>query len=95
MPEFNFNPLLEYAENLNHTHVKGLMTIAPKSEYGDVSVHFKNMKALFDKISDANYKNVSMTELSMGMSGDFETAIKHGATMVRIGSLIFGPRNYN
>lgn len=87
--------LLEYAGELSHTHVKGLMTIAPKTEFGDVSEHFKNMKELFDKTADTNYKNVSMTELSMGMSGDFETAIKHGATMVRIGSSIFGPRNYN
>lgn len=87
--------LLEYAGELSHTHVKGLMTIAPKAEFGDVSEHFKNMKLLFDKTANENYKNVSMSELSMGMSGDFETAIKYGATMVRIGSLIFGPRNYN
>lgn len=87
--------LLRYAENLEHTHVKGLMTIAPKTEFGDASVHFRNMKELFDKTATENYKNVSMDELSMGMSGDFETAIKHGATIVRIGSLIFGPRNYN
>ncbi|MBQ3124520.1 MAG: YggS family pyridoxal phosphate-dependent enzyme [Clostridia bacterium] len=87
--------LLMYARNLTNTHVKGLMTIAPKSEYGDVSVHFGNMKKLFDKTAKETYTNVSMDELSMGMSGDFETAIKYGATMVRIGSLIFGPRNYN
>ena len=87
--------LLRYAENLERTHVKGLMTIAPKTEFGDASVHFRNMKELFDKTATENYKNVSMDELSMGMSGDFETAIKHGATIVRIGSLIFGPRNYN
>lgn len=87
--------LLKYAENLEYTHIKGLMAIAPKTEFGGVEVHFKNMKALFDKTAENNYKNVSMTELSMGMSSDFETAIKCGATMVRIGSLIFGPRNYN
>ena len=87
--------LLEYAKNLTNTHVKGLMTIAPKCDIDEVSRHFSNMKELFDKTSKQSYKNVTMTELSMGMSGDFETAIKHGATMVRIGSLIFGPRNYN
>ena len=87
--------LLLYAENLTNTHVKGLMTIAPKTEYGDVSVHFGNMKKLFDKTAKETYTNVSMDELSMGMSGDFETAIKYGSTMVRVGSLIFGPRNYN
>lgn len=87
--------LLTFAESLERVHVKGLMTIAPKAEFGDVSQHFKNMKALFDKTAKKDYKNVSMTELSMGMSGDFETAIENGSTMVRIGSLIFGPRNYN
>lgn len=87
--------LLEYAKNLTNTHVKGLMTIAPKCDIDEVSRHFSNMKKLFDQTAKQSYKNVTMTELSMGMSGDFETAIKHGATMVRIGSLIFGPRNYN
>lgn len=87
--------LLEYAEGLEFTHVKGLMTIAPKAEFSDAKVHFENMKALFDKTASQNWKNVRMEELSMGMSGDFETAIKCGATIVRIGSLIFGPRNYN
>ena len=87
--------LLSYSGQLEFTHVKGLMTIAPKGDSEEVSVHFKNMKELFDKTSEKDYKNVSMEELSMGMSGDFQTAIKYGATMVRIGSLIFGPRNYN
>lgn len=86
--------LLKYAENLDRVHVKGLMTIAPKAEFCDVSQHFRNMKALFDKTAKKNYKNVSMTVLSMGMSGDFEAAIENGSTMVRIGSLIFGPRDY-
>ena len=87
--------LLEYAKNLTNTHVKGLMTIAPKCAIDEVSRHFCNLKELFDQTAKQSYNNVTMTELSMGMSGDFETAIKHGATMVRIGSLIFGPRNYN
>ena len=87
--------LLEYAKNLTNTHVKGLMTIAPKCDIDEVSRHFSNMKELFDQTAKQSYRNVTMTELSMGMSSDFEAAIKHGATMVRIGSLIFGPRNYN
>ena len=87
--------LLQYAQELERVHVKGLMTIAPKAEFGDVSIHFKNMKNLFDSIKAQSYKNVAMDELSMGMSGDFETAIEYGATMVRVGSSIFGPRNYN
>jgi uncharacterized pyridoxal phosphate-containing UPF0001 family protein len=69
------------------------MTIAPLDE--DAEPHFKNMKKLFDQTAEKEYKNCSMDELSMGMSGDFEAAIRCGATMVRIGSAIFGPRNYN
>ncbi len=87
--------LLEAAGELSRVHVKGLMTIAPKAEFGDPSVHFKNMRALFEKTKHTNYKNVEMKELSMGMSNDFELAIENGATMVRVGSSIFGPRNYN
>ena len=85
--------LLDHAAELTHTHVKGLMTIAPLDE--DAEPHFKNMKKLFDQTAEKEYKNVSMDELSMGMSGDFEAAIRCGATMVRIGSAIFGARNYN
>lgn len=87
--------MLEAAGGLTRVHVKGLMTIAPKAEFGDVAIHFKNMKALFDKTKQENYKNVEMQELSMGMSNDFALAIEHGATMIRVGSSIFGARNYN
>lgn len=87
--------LLTHAGELTRVHVKGLMTIAPKTEFGDVTVHFKNMKKLFDETKEKNYVNVSMDELSMGMSGDFEEAIRCGSTMVRVGSAIFGPRSYN
>lgn len=84
--------LLRGAEELENIRVKGLMTIAPAE--GDPKVHFENMKKLFDEYSRKEYKNVEMKELSMGMSGDFETAIECGATMVRVGSAIFGQRDY-
>lgn len=87
--------MLNHAAQLKRVHVKGLMTIAPKAEYGDPEIHFKNMKTLFDSVKEKNYENVIMQELSMGMSGDFEAAIRCGSTMVRIGSAIFGERNYN
>lgn len=92
---YELDMLLTHAGDLNRTHVVGLMTVAPKPENGDVSDCFKRMKQLFDETSKKKYKNVTMRELSMGMSGDFETAIAHGSTMVRVGSAIFGPRNYN
>lgn len=87
--------LLSHAGTLERVHVKGLMTIAPKAEFGDAEIHFRNMKKLFDDTKQKNYSNVEMKELSMGMSGDFEAAVKHGSTMVRIGSAIFGSRNYD
>lgn len=87
--------LLRHAGELKKTHVKGLMTIAPKAELGDASIHFKNMKRLFDEAKAAAYPNVSIEELSMGMSGDFEAAIRCGATMIRVGSAIFGERDYS
>ena len=87
--------ILSHTGQLTKVHVKGLMTIIPKAENGDVNLHFANMKKLFDETKKKHYNNVSMDELSMGMSGDFEAAVEHGATMVRVGSAIFGARNYN
>ena len=53
------------------------------------------MKQLFIDIKDKNIDNVDMNELSMGMTGDFEVAIEEGATMVRVGTGIFGERDYS
>lgn len=86
--------LLRRAAELSRVHVAGLMTIAPRAEYGDPAVHFRNMKSLFDETAAKGYKNAVMRELSMGMSGDFEDAVRCGATMVRVGSAIFGERDY-
>ena len=87
--------LLSHAEKLQRTHVKGLMTIAPKAVSGDPGIHFHNMQLLFEEMKKRSFANVKMRELSMGMSGDYETAIKYGATLVRVGSAIFGPRSYD
>lgn len=87
--------LLDCAKNLTKVHIKGLMTIVPKAEFGDVRIHFKNMQQLFNDTKKKQYENVSMQELSMGMSGDYETAIEYGATIVRVGSAIFGARKYD
>lgn len=88
--------LLLHAGTLNHVKVKGLMTIAPKTDNSVTnSLHFDNMRQLYVDIMQKKYDNVIMTYLSMGMSGDFETAIECGANMVRVGSSIFGKRNYS
>ena len=71
--------------------VRGLMTIPPPS---DSHVYFPRMYHLYIDNKEKKYDNVSMDFLSMGMSDDYEAAIKEGANMIRVGSLLFGPRNY-
>ena len=79
-----------------HTALKGLMAIPPVSEFpGENCRYFAEMRNLFVDIRAKKYDNVSMECLSMGMSNDFADAIAEGSTMVRIGTAIFGKRNYN
>ena len=74
----------------------GLMAIPPVSVHaGDNCGYFAEMRNLFVDISRKKYDNVSMECLSMGMSDDFSDAIAEGSTMIRVGTAIFGPRNYN
>jgi len=75
--------------------VSGLMTIAPYVENGEENrEHFKSLKQLSVDIMQKNIDNVSMDFLSMGMSGDYETAIEEGANLVRVGTRLFGEREY-
>ena len=75
--------------------VRGLMTIAPKiNKSVSNRLHFDNIHKIFIDISQKKYDNVSMEYLSMGMSGDYQCAIDAGSNMVRVGSAIFGARNY-
>lgn len=83
--------LIDCAGNLPGLRVRGLMCIPPAGKGG---TYFNIMNKLFIDNSIKKYDNVSMDFLSMGMSGDFEQAIKEGANMVRVGSAIFGARNY-
>jgi hypothetical protein len=74
--------------------IKGLMTMPPFfNNPEEAGPYFSALRALRDNIRDKAIKNVNMQELSMGMTGDFEVAIKEGATLVRIGTAIFGERN--
>ncbi len=73
----------------------GLMAIPPISEKkGDNCKYFEKMRNLFIDIREKKYDNVSMVCLSMGMTDDFEDAISEGSTMIRVGTAIFGARNY-
>lgn len=88
--------VLDAVSAFGNVRVRGLMAIPPIcSDPLDNVPFFKSMTKLFVDNSIKKYDNVSMDFLSMGMSGDFEAAIACGANMVRIGSAIFGPRNYN
>ena len=81
---------------LPHVRVRGLMTIAPFVDDPEENRPvFRRLKELSVDIAGKNINNVSMCDLSMGMTGYFEVAIEEGATFVRIGTAIFGARNYD
>lgn len=80
---------------LSRVHVKGLMAIAPMVEEPEESrPYFQQMARLREEIRALDLPGVEMTELSMGMTGDFEVALEEGATMIRVGTAIFGGRVY-
>lgn len=85
--------LVRETAKLEHIAVKGLMTMPPFSENPeDARPYFRRLRELASAIAKENIANVSMRELSMGMSGDFEAAVEEGATLVRVGTAIFGER---
>lgn len=86
---------LEAAASFPSLRVRGLMTVPPIVENGEAALpYFRLLQQLFVDNGRKKYDNVRMDFLSMGMSGDFETAIACGANMVRVGTAIFGPRSY-
>ena len=86
---------LHQVANFDNLQIKGLMTIVPHVEDDEeVRPYFKQMKSLVDQIKEEKIAQVKMEELSMGMSNDFEVAIEEGATIIRIGRLLFGSRGY-
>ncbi|MDD6482595.1 MAG: YggS family pyridoxal phosphate-dependent enzyme [Lachnospiraceae bacterium] len=88
--------LIRQIAELPHLHIEGLMTIAPFVENPeDNREYFRQIRQLSVDIKAQNIDNVSMDILSMGMTGDYMVAIEEGATMVRVGTGIFGERNYN
>ena len=87
-------PLVEQISKLPNIKIKGLMTIAPFVENSEKNrVHFRNLRNLYVDIKTKNIDNVDMKILSMGMTNDYVVAIEEGATMVRVGTGIFGQRN--
>lgn len=89
-------PLIEKIKSFPNIRIKGLMTIAPFVENPEQNrVHFRKLHDLLLDIKSKNIDNVDMSILSMGMTNDYMVAIEEGSTMVRVGTAIFGERNYN
>ncbi|MDR9414661.1 MAG: YggS family pyridoxal phosphate-dependent enzyme [Gracilimonas sp.] len=88
--------ILESAKGYKHVHVRGLMGMATfTDDPEEVRPEFKLLKDLFDSHQKYNGDSVQLEHLSMGMTNDMEVAIEEGSTMIRIGSAIFGERNYD
>lgn len=84
--------VLDEVEKMNNLTVKGLMTITPyEAEREETKNYYQEMKSLVESL---NNKGHNLTEISMGMSRDYDLAIKQGATIVRVGTAIFGKRKY-
>ncbi len=88
---------LEHASKLDNIRVLGFMAMAPFfAEAEKTRIYFKKMKKIFETYANLSYNDkIDIKVLSMGMSGDFEVAIEEGATMIRVGSAIYGKRDYN
>lgn len=87
--------LLRQLSQLEHISVKGLMTVAPFVEEPEENrVYFRKMRELLVDMNAKKIDNITMDQLSMGMTGDYEVAIEEGATIVRVGTGIFGERFY-
>ena len=88
-------PLLDKISEYPNIRVKGLMAIPPISEkHGDNVKYFEKMCKISVDIIEKKYDNVKVECMSMGMSGDYIDAIRCGSTMIRVGTAIFGPRDY-
>lgn len=94
MPE-ELDELIDKIKDFNHIQVKGLMTIAPFVDNPEENRPiFARLRKLSVDIAEKNVDNMTMSILSMGMTNDYQVAIEEGATMVRVGTGIFGARDY-
>lgn len=87
--------LAKYISTKDRIKIKGLMTIAENTDdENSIRRNYKQLKQLFNELKVIHYTNFDLKELSMGMSSDYKIAIEEGATLIRIGSTIFGARDY-
>lgn len=85
--------LVPAVANLPHVRVRGLMTIPPPTEADQARVYFRRLREMAGRIAELKLPSVAMDELSMGMSNDYEVAVEEGATLVRVGTALFGARH--
>lgn len=93
---FSAEDVLDAAEKIGllpHVRVRGLMTSAPYTENAETNrIYFRELHALYEELQHAGFKGVQADTLSMGMTGDYVVAVEEGATMIRVGTGIFGER---
>ncbi len=95
MPPEEVRPFLQEVRHMPGIRVQGLMAVMPNTpDKAYLDGLFAGMRTLFEQLRDEAVPGVEMRELSMGMSGDYLLAARHGATMVRLGSALMGPRDY-
>lgn len=96
---FSAEDVLDAAEKIGllpHVRVRGLMTSAPYTENAETNrIYFRELHALYEELQHAGFKGVQADTLSMGMTGDYVVAVEEGATMIRVGTGIFGERDYS
>jgi PLP dependent protein len=86
--------LLEEIAELSNLRIEGLMTVPPfRDDLEKVRPYFRELRELREELNEPRYLNVDLQELSMGMTHDYTVAIEEGATIVRIGTALFGPRS--
>ncbi|MGL4850069.1 MAG: YggS family pyridoxal phosphate-dependent enzyme [Clostridium sp.] len=93
--EEELEELIEEVEKCNFVKVKGLMVIIPQGDDESNRKYFKKTKKLFDELKERKFKNIVMDTLSMGMTHDYKIAIEEGSNTVRVGTGIFGERDYS
>lgn len=95
VPEETEKMVREILDRFEHIRIKGLMTIAPYAEDAEeVRPYFKSMRRLFDELSEIRHPRLDFSVLSMGMSNDRVIAVEEGSTLIRVGTAIFGARDY-
>jgi uncharacterized pyridoxal phosphate-containing UPF0001 family protein len=85
--------LVNEMSELSHIRIEGLMTVGPRCGDPESSrPYFRRTRKLFERLATLDLPNVQMRYLSMGMTNSYQTAIEEGASMIRVGTAVFGPR---